>query len=201
MLAVGRALMASPAADAGRAQPGPGAAHRARDLPHHRAPARDRRGYPAGRAECAPRCRWPTTAMCWKPAKSRCTVRPASWPAIPRSSRAISAWARAATSPRLIALKPRRRAVAAGASALEYSTTRKRSREQHVGAVAAVALEVARCARRATLTGLPLRHREGFIHLVEALDHHADRSITQAGRPWPSSTTSRRPAVGTGSCR
>lgn len=23
--------------------------------------------------------------------------------------------------------------------------------------------------------GLPLRHREGFIHLVEALDHHADR--------------------------
>ena len=46
------------------------------------------------------RCRWPTTAMCWRPAKSRCTVRPASWPATPRSSRAISAWARAATSPR-----------------------------------------------------------------------------------------------------
>ena len=38
MLAVGRALMAQPeAADARRAQPRPGAAGRARDLPHHRA--------------------------------------------------------------------------------------------------------------------------------------------------------------------
>jgi branched-chain amino acid transport system ATP-binding protein len=37
MLAVGRALMSAQAADARRAQPGPGAADRARDLPHHRA--------------------------------------------------------------------------------------------------------------------------------------------------------------------
>ena len=58
MLAVGRALMAQArAADAGRAQPGPGAAGRARDLPHHRRAARDRR-----RPSCwssrtrAPRC-------------------------------------------------------------------------------------------------------------------------------------------------
>jgi ABC-type branched-subunit amino acid transport system ATPase component len=36
MLAVGRALMSAQAADAGRTQPGPGAAGGARDLPHHR---------------------------------------------------------------------------------------------------------------------------------------------------------------------
>ena len=69
--------------------------------------------------------------------------RPASWPAIPRSSRAISAWARAATSPRLIASE----AAAAGRRGGRFSAriphhAEALAGEQHVGAVAAVALEV-----------------------------------------------------------
>ena len=32
----------------------------------------------------APRCRWPTTATCWKPARSRWKGRRTSWPPIPR---------------------------------------------------------------------------------------------------------------------
>ena len=78
MLAIGRALMARPTLlMLDEPQPGPGAADRARDLPHHRRAARGAacRSCWSSRTR-APRCRSPTTATCWRRARSRSTARP-----------------------------------------------------------------------------------------------------------------------------
>ena len=99
----------------------------------------------------------------------------------------------------LIAFEAAAAAVAAGAQRSNISTTRKRRRAA-CRAVATVALEVrdvpvAPCLIRAFPSATAKASSTWSKRWITTLTV----SITQAGRPWPSSTTSRRPAVGTGS--